>query len=486
MITLPRVIHPMTHREELLHQARTNPEGLVDDILKLEAEVQELKAQAQALTERLALNSQNSSKPPSSDGCQKPAPQSRRGRRGRHRGGQPGHPGHTLQPVAQPDHVQIHPATQCNCGRDLLTTPVRGYATRQVFDLPEPKLEVTEHRAEIKICVCGRRCQADFPPKVTAPVQYGPRVEALLVYLRDGQLLPSERVAQLFADLYGYAISPATVEAARQQSAAQLQPFEQRLRELLPHQPIVHADESGLRVEGRPHWLHVISTAKLTFYAVDPRRGSAAFQTIDLLPHFTGRLIHDCLPAYWKLTCAHGICNAHLLRELQFVEEQLHQPWAALMQALLLEMHQARQAHPDQPLAPQSQLDGILRYQSLLQAGRQANPPLPPSSQPHRGRRKQTKPQNLLDRMEKYQSSILAFLDDPQVPFTNNQAEQDIRMIKVQQKISGTFRTLHGAQIFARTRSYVSTVRKHGLNLFQMIVHAINGHPFLPPITAPT
>jgi transposase len=484
----------MTHREELLHQARTNPEALVDYILTLEQQVQDLKAellalkaQVQTLTGRLALNSQNSSKPPSSDGYQKPAPKSRRGRSGRPSGGPPGHPGCTLQTVSQPDHVQIHPATQCACGRDLQTNPVQGYVTRQVFDLPEPKLEVTEHRAEIKVCACGQHVQAEFPSHVTAPVQYGPRVEGLLVYWRDGQLLPSDRSAQMFADLYGYAVSPATIEAARQQEFQQLQPFEQRVCELLPRTPVVHADESGLRVEGHPYWLHVASTPKLTFYAVHPRRGSVAFDAIGLLPRLTGRLIHDCLPAYWKLTCAHGTCNAHLLRELQFVEEQLHQPWVAQMQALLLEMHHIRKQQPsDQPLSPQAQMDWLLRYQALLQAGRQANPPLPPPQKPHRGRFKQTKPQNLLDRMEKYQSSVLAFLEDPRIPFTNNQAEQDIRMIKVQQKISGTFRTLQGAQTFARIRSYLSTVRKHGLNVFQMIVNAINGHPFLPPYTAPT
>lgn len=161
----------MTRCEELLRQVRTNPEGLVDYILQLEQQVQSLKSQLQALEDRLALNRQNSSKPPSSDGYPKPAPKSRRGRSGRRSGGQPGHPGHTLQAVKEPDHVQIHPATQCPCGRDLQATPVQGYALRQVFDLPEPKLEVTEHRAEIKTCVCGRQVQADFPPDVQAPVQ---------------------------------------------------------------------------------------------------------------------------------------------------------------------------------------------------------------------------------------------------------------------------------------------------------------------------
>ena len=298
----------MMTREQLLEMGRQDLPALVELTLNLEQEVQKLKGQ-------LAQNSANSSKPPSSDDYQKPSPKSQRRSSRRKTGGQPGHPGRTLQRVEKPDRVQVHAVTHCSCGQDLRTLPLQGYETRQVFDLPKPKLEVTEHRAEIKTCACGCRVRADFPPEVQAPVQYGARVDGLLVYLRDGQLLPGDRVSQLFADLYGYAISPATIEAARHWGGEQLQSFDERLRAILPLLPILHADETGLWVTHKLHWLHVLCTPKFTFYDVHPKRGMEAFSDIGLLPRFTGRLIHDCLESYWNLSCTHGLCNPESFRD---------------------------------------------------------------------------------------------------------------------------------------------------------------------------
>lgn len=473
----------MWTREQLAVWADTAPQTLIDVVLALQHRIQ-------ALEGRLAHTSRNSSKPPASDGYLKPAPKSLRTKSGRKPGGQPGHLGSTLQPVTKPDHVVTHPLDRCpcGCGRSLRQQPVLRYETRQVFELPPQRLDVTEHRVEVTRCPrSGHEVCAPFPPGVNAPAQYGPRFTAWLVYCRVQQLLPLDRIRQMAADLFGHSVSEASVQAALGATATNLAAFRTELAHQLLQAAIVHPDETGLRVASRLHWLHVVSTPRLTWYGVHPKRGSDAIHAFGLLPAFRGRLIHDCWRPYFGLACAHGLCNAHLLRELTFLHEQLGQAWAARLHQLLLDMHRVVAARKQiaAGLAPAQRASWRRRDHAIVAQGCAANPVQLPQSPPHRrGRRKQTKAQNLLDRLQAHARSVLAFLDDFRVPFSNNQAEQDIRMVKVQQKISGSFRTLQGAHTFANVRSYISTVRKHGQDILPAITGALTGHPFIPP--APT
>lgn len=470
-----------------------------DELLLLgQRALPELVAYTVALQERLsalegtiAQNSQNSGKPPSSDGYQKPVPKSQRKKSGKKSGGQPGHKGHTLAPVERPDHTVLHAITlcPCGCGADLSRRKVLRVERRQVFDLPPQKLEVTEHIVEFKICPqSGNEVHAPWPKGVEAPVQYGMRFIAWLAYLCVQQLLPVERIGQMCEDLFGQGVSDATVFAAVNKIDHSLAPFKVAVVDHIQKADVAHADESGVRVGCKLHWLHVVCTKLVTWYGIHARRGREAIASFGVLLSFRGALIHDCLPSYFDLSCKHGLCNGHILRELTFVHEELHQAWAGALHTLLLDMKQAVTKHKDRNKAALSPAEISLwrrRYRALIRKGRLANPPTaPPPGIKKRGRKKQTKPQNLLDRLEKHEAWVLAFLRDFRIPFTNNLAEQDIRMIKVKQKVSGCFRTMEGAERFLAVRSYVSTVRKNGLQIFPAIVSALNGNPFMPPVAA--
>ena len=494
----------MFTREALEILAQKDPRVLVDLILDLQEQVRLLQQQDSArqqqvstfeqqvgtlrqrvaeLEGRLNTNSRNSHKPPSSDGLAKPAAQSLRKPSGRKPGGQEGHAGHTLARVEQPDHVVDLPVPACACGAQALES--LGVERRQVFELPVMKLSVTEYRAESRRCAhCGATVRAAFPAGVTAPTQYGPAFRAWLLYLHHQQLLPANRVAQLCRDLFGQDVSEAVLFGATHEAFEQLAPFEAAVIEQLRAAPHLHVNETGLRTAGRLHWLHVASTDRLTFYGVHAKRGQAATDHFGILPHFAGRLVHDFWRPYLRYACAHGLCNEHLLRELQFLFEQQQQPWAGALSTLLLDMKALTDSQ--RPLTAQlteaQKAPYLARYDEILAQGRAANPPAPAPPPRTRGRPKQTKAQNLLDRLEHYAPAVLAFFHDLAAPFTNNQAERDIRMVKLRQKISGCLRTLAGAQGFARIRAYLSTARKRGLDLLPTLTRALSGQPFLPPI----
>jgi transposase len=437
------------------------------------------------LEQRLAANSRNSHKPPSSDGYNKPSPKSLREKSNRPSGGQPGHPGQTLAKVDHPDHVVVHRLRRCpcGCGASLCRRPVVRHDTRQVFDLPPQKLIVTEHRVEVKVCpATGREVSASFPDGVDAPTQYSPRFNALLVYWRVQQMIPLDRITQMVADLFNAPLSEGTVQNAVTAAFRALEIFETRVANLVAQASIVHADETGLRVAGKLHWLHVAGTKFLTWYGVSRKRGIEAIQHFAVLTRFSGRLIHDCLAAYFQLHCRHGLCNAHLLRELLFLADVQKQSWAKDMFLLLRRMHRAVQSQKerDGPAVAVQLNAWTAKFQDVLRQGFAENPFPPRTGPKRRGRPKHTKAQNLLLRLQEHELSVLAFLHDSRTPFTNNQAEQDLRMMKVQQKISGTFRTFQGAQMFARIRAYLSTVRKNNRDVFQETVAAVSGSPFIP------
>lgn len=472
----------MFTREQLTVLATNKPETLVEIILALQEQTQSLVKRVTELEQQLKKNSRNSSKPPASDGPAKPKPKSLRKPSGKKTGGQEGHTGHTLKQIEHPDYVLNIPVTSCSCHADLSDEPVTGYDCRQVFELPQPKLEVTEYRGEIKTCPqCKVSVNASFPELVNSPAQYGPRFRGMLVYLHNQQLIPLNRINQMMVDLYGASVSEATILDASRRSYDELTPFENALIEALINCNILRADESGVRTAGKLHWLHSTSSEELTFYGIHEKRGSEAMDHFNILPKFQGRLIHDFWKPYLTYTCDHGLCNAHHLRELTFLFEQQDQPWAKKMFDLLLEMNRFV-CNQNEQLTPEQKEPWLRQYRDIITEGWADNPLPQNPPKKNRGRPKKTKSQNLLLRLDEHETSTLAFLHDINVPFTNNLAEQDIRMIKVRLKISGCFRTLQGAKHFARIRSYISTARKQKRNILDSLTAAITGKAFLPAI----
>jgi transposase len=457
--------------------------ALAEEMARLRAEnaaqkdtIAVLLARVAELERQLGLNSSNSGKPPSSDGLRKPK-RERRTRRlretsGRPPGGQKGHPGETLRQVAEPNHTIHHIPDAC---RAALTTAMSiGYAARQVFDLPEPQpLMVTEHRAHTCRCGrCGAPARAAFPDGITAPVQYGPRVAAIVVYLLHAQFLPEDRLAEAMADLFGVSLVAATIARISRSCAARFQGFADAVCALVKTAPVTHLDETGFRIGGRTQWLHIACTPRLVFYRISPKRGS-------LLEGVTGTVVHDHWQPYDKVQdVLHALCNAHHLRELQALVEIEKEDWARQMQRLLRRAchatHLARQR--DGPLRP-ALVDLIRRrYEAIVTAGlacHEAQPPLVPRPATDTPRRRGRPPRrtghNLLLRLQTRRDDVLRFLSDPAVPFTNNEAERDGRMMKVRQKISGGFRSEQGARDFAVLRSLLGTARKQGWNLLHTL-----------------
>ncbi len=472
----------MLTREQLLNIAKTNPETLVDIIMTFQEQIQILTQRVVQLEEQVNKNSRNSSKPPSSDGIKKPGRKTKslRKRSGKKPGGQKGHKGHCLEKAEEPDYIIPLPIISCSCCADLSDVPVSSHDCRQVFELPEPKIEVIEYQSEIKICPqCGKIAKAPFPEGVNAPVQYGPRFRGMLVYMQNQHFIPSDRLSQLVSDLYGTSLSVATILDASSRSYNNLAHFEESLIDALVNSEVLHVDESGVRTTEKLYWLHSAGTESLTFYGVHEKRGTKAMDYFNILPNFKGRLIHDFWKPYLRYDCEHGLCNAHHLRELTFLFEQQEQTWAKKMLTLLLDMNDFVGQQCNQLTLEQKE-PWLKQFHEILSEGWEANPLPEKPQKKKRGRQAKTKSQNLLTRFGDFEDSALAFLHDINVPFTNNLAEQDIRMIKVRLKISGCFRTVQGAEHFARIRSYFSTARKQGRNILDSITSAIKGKPFLP------
>jgi transposase/uncharacterized coiled-coil protein SlyX len=445
-----------------------------------------LQARVAELERRLGKDSSNSSMPPSSDGLRKPARAERRadGRAERRRPGkQPGAPGAYLAQVEEPDEVAWHAPDRCGgCGADLAGAPVAGVEARQVFDLPPLGLRVTEHRAERRRCACGATTQAGFPAHARAAACYGPGVRALVCYLCVHQHLPVDRAAQLLADVLGASVATGTLAAVVAEGAAGLEGFVEVVREGLTGAPVAHFDETGARVAGRLHWVHSASTSLLSLFTVHAKRGKVAMDAAGVLGGFAGVAVHDGWAPYWRYDVTHALCGAHLLRELEEVAEGPGQGWAAGMAELLVDAKlacdRARAAGADRV---DDTVRGRLRarYRRLLTDGQAANPP-PPAIDRRRGRARRSPAGRLLVRLDAHRDEVLRCLDDTRVPFDNNQAERDLRMVKLQQKISGCWRTLAGAEAFLVIRSYVATARKHGNNPLAVLGQLFEGRPWLP------
>ena len=445
-------------------------ERLLVENAALKGLIEGLQARIGELERRLGLDSSNSSKPPSSDGLKKPArTMSLREPSGKPRGGQKGHPGETLRQVMTPDVVIDHYPDRCGgCGAALTPAMAKCHSARQVFDLPEPRPSVvTEHRAHVCCCAqCGKRTQAAFPAGVTAPVQYGPRICAMVVYLLHGQFLPEDRLAELMRDLFGVSLVPATIARMSRCCANRLESFVDTVRQEVSRAKVKHLDETGFRLAGKNQWLHIASTALLTFYRVCAERGS-------LLAGVIGIVVHDHWAPYYKMKdVLHASCNAHHLRELKALIELDHEDWARKMQILLRRTCHAINLARERgiPLKPRLIACIERHYDAIVAEGLAFHQRLPTLRRQRCSVQPRRVGHNLLLRLDQRRGDVLRFLNDPNVPFTNNQAEGDARMMKLRQKISGGFRAKASADDFAIIRSALSTARKQGWNILHTLM----------------
>jgi transposase len=454
---------------------------------------QRLQEQLQHLQARLGQTSKNSSRPPSSDGLGKPTPKSLRIAGQRKSGGQSGHSGSTLRQSSQIDQTLQHPPPgHCNaCQLPLPPEGLQVAETRQVFELPPLRVQVVAHQQMRATCTCGAVHLGAWPPGVNAPAQYGTSIQAMAVHLNQYHLLPLARTAALLNDLYGISVSQASIQSFAQEAAAVLSPTVAAIGKAVQDSPIAHADESGIRITGKLHWLHCLVTQSLTWLAPHARRGSAAMQALGLLHGFKGTLVHDGLASYKELACKHSLCNAHHLRELVYIHEnEGEKKWDNWAQEMMDLLRQAL-SEVDQARGP---LDGARQayfeasWSALLERGEALNEPVLRTDTSadvglgigKRGRPKQSKAHNLLKRLRIYRADVWRFMTDQDVPFTNNLAEQALRMCKVKQKISGCFRTTHGADTFFTIRSYLATMNKQKANLHACLVSVFQGQTIQP------
>jgi transposase len=436
----------------------------------------------QKLEQRLGKNSRNSDKPPSSDGLSK-KPALPRTRGARKPGGQKGHPGKTLEMSASPDKEMLHPVKDkvCDCGCDLSGVKNEpDWDKRQVFDLPPTVLEVTEHSVGRKTCPdCQQVHRGQFPKDVNSPVQYGERVRALAVLLNVEQGLPLARVQELFAGLTGFGLNESTVYSAVERMYKELEEEEQIIHQQVLASQVAHSDETGGRIAGSLHWIHGFSSLLHTLYVVSKQRGGETINGPDShLATYSGRLIHDCLSSYLTMDgpMSHGLCNAHLLRELM-AQMEIANPlkWPAMMHELLMEYYMA--SDYGKGVVDTSKLLVLdQKYKKVLEL---ADKEEPPPIKGKRGRPKKTQGRNLMERLKKHEEAVLAFSRHVDVPFTNNLGERDLRPWKTKLKVSGCVRTLAGAQYYARIKGFCSTAKKNGFVVFDQLVAAQKGRSFL-------
>lgn len=474
--------------------------SLRERVVELEAEnaelrslIERLEARIVGLERELGRHSGNSSLAPSTDSQAQRETRAERRRtaraEGKRRAGkQPGAPGAHLERVGVPDVTVVHAPVACEgCGADLSDAAVVASESRQVFDLPARRAEVTDHVVERRRCACGCDTTALFPPEARAPACWGPHVRAVAIYLLVCHHVPIQRAAEILSDLCGTPVSTGWLASLSGEAAAGLEPFIADVKDRLAHEPVVHADETGARVAGTKWWFHVVCNAMFTFLAVHARRGKHATDEHGILPRFSGTLVSDRWRPYWSYEqLDHQVCVAHLLRDLEAVGEVATQAgWAEAMRALLLDAErrtEAARAAGHHALSCHQRARIHARYRKILADGLAANPePVDYNGQSRKRDALERASYNLAVAFRDHQHEILRYTHDLNVPFTNNQAERDLRMVKLQQKISGTFRTTHGAERFATIRSYIETGRKHDHNPIDLLTDLFTGHPWAIP-----
>ena len=429
------------------------------------------------LDNKISKNSTNSSLPPSKDPNPKKN-QSLRGKSGKKTGGQNGHKGSTLKKVEKPDKIIPHLLTgKCNCGTQLSTLPSLLHSTRQVFEV-EIKNVVIEHQVFETKCLCGMKHCSAYPEGVNASVQYGPGVRAIVGYLSKYQLIPSERLGEMMSDIFNTTLSEGTIDNISNYAETGLNDFKDKFEEHVPKMKVGNADETPTKVNGKTGHFHVLSNEAFTFLYYDIKRGMDAVSKLGFLNKFKGTLVHDCFSMYFNYGDKHAVCNAHLVRELTYIEEQFGHLWAKKVKTFLLDLNELKIFYKLNNIfyIDQNDLDTLVNnFRELLLEGRNECLPLIKLVNSKGKRRgKQHPALNLVNRMLKLKTEILKFAHDFDIPFTNNQAERDLRMVKVHLKVSGGFRSVKGAEIFALFRGYISTAKKHGQSVFTALKNLYN------------
>ena len=436
-----------------------------EDFLRLMARLEELEG-------RLNKNSNNSSKPPSSDGPCKVIKNSRE-KSSRAPGAQVGHKGNGLTPYTTVDkEVTLQAEGKCQCGKDLAEGTKIHTENIQVIDLPEKLLEVTEYHIESVKCQCGMIYKPPFG--YNRRVQYGERIKSLIVYLNGMQQIPYDRIQELAREVLGIPVSDGLIQSSINICSNNLSDSMEQIKEQLLKSPVAHADETGMRIEGRTSWIHDLSTEAHTFIIPHGKRGKEAMDAIGLLPNYKGTLMHDRWASYDKYQCVHAICNAHLLRDLKFLHEEKKKAWAFELKTTL---QQANESKKNGNATPELYEEVRSKIEAIVNSAMITEQPEKRKNDKKRGQKKKGKALCILYVFKERLDEILRFLSSQEVPFDNNQAERDIRMVKLKQKISGCFRTMHGAKMFCRIRSYISTVRKQKKNVWESILAAIKGQP---------
>ncbi|MBE1556013.1 IS66 family transposase [Sporosarcina limicola] len=450
------------------------PADIATFITTLLTHIEKLETRVNVLERQVGLTSANSSKPPSSDGLRKPKSMRKSGGK---KGAPKNHDGYTLNMVDEPDVIEWHPVQSCShCATSLEDIPADGYVRRQVFDLPLPKIVVTEHRFEKKCCPnCTSKQQAPFPENVKAPVQYGDSWAAWCAYLHTFQLLPLERISQFFQDMTGYRPSEATLLNRLDAFHEELEPIEKHIQQEIIKSDVLHSDETGLRIEDKTQWLHVVSSEDWTLYHAHEKRGQDAINEHGILSKYEGILVHDFWAPYFTTDYSyeHAMCGAHLLRECQGIMDHDKHRWAADMQKFLQETwSETKKARKSGILVDEFKMaEWEAEYDAILSLGEIEWFTAPvPDAPLKRGRKKKSKAANLGERFQNHKTAILRFIRDDRVPFDNSLAERDVRRMKVKQKVSGSFRTVKGAERFARIRGFVSTVRKQNRGVLSSLI----------------
>lgn len=450
---------------------------LRDENALLKTENVLLRAENAELRARLNSDSHNSNKPPSSDGYKKRGIKPAFSKsKNSSQGGQTGHEGKTLRQVEVPDKIEFCSPGTCSCGHGFTKEELELTEKRQVFELPQPRLEITEFQIFKALCpVCGQEQKGVWPQGVNAPVQYGNNAKAFAVLLNVHYRLPYKKVQGLFRDLFGYPINESTISQAGKRCYEKLEESEQLIKSKIVGQKVAHADETGIRTAGKLQWLHAATTLLYTYLFVHEKRGTGAIQSNkSILADYFGWLVHDCWGSYFKLEhLKHALCGAHILRELESLIENNQSKWAKVFKLFLLDLY-------NMPFEERVKRKETIesRYDLICSLGEKAEPP-PTKIPGTKGRSKRSRGRNLVERLISKKEAVLAFAFNPEVPFTNNLAERDIRPAKVKQKISNCFRTFSGAEIYARIEGFISTARKNHQDIFSELCTTFEGHNFI-------
>ena len=473
--------------DETVDFCKNNPEAVATILMKikqLEKDLIKANAEIKRLKDIIDKDSSNSSKPPSTDNKLSKKQKSKKSGLQKKRGGQQGHRGHTLKMVETPDKVVVLEVATCSCGHSLDNIHPSKVIKRQSFDLPEIKMVVTQFEQHTKVCPCCNSVNTkEFPKHVSATTQYGNNLKSFMAYCNTYQMIPYDRISEMIEDLTSHKLSNGTIYNTLHSYHEKLESYEETIKGLALKEKVIHCDETGVNVTGDLHWMHTVSSDIFTYYMLHTKRGTVAMDAMEVLPNYKGIAVHDHWSPYNKYHCKHSFCNAHHLRELNFISQSEKVLWSDNMHTLLStmnkEVHKAK--NKNKTCFPKYKVSQFTKYyDDICKSAMVYYPPPDPTIKKAKGRTAQAKGKNLLDRFIKHKKEVLRFSTDFTVPFTNNLAERDLRMIKVKEKISGTFASFKGGEIFARIRGYISTVKKNNKSVLEELNNALQGKPYIP------